>query len=655
MTAGPLLLMPMASRRLRGAATPERAGPVVVPVNMGARWRLKRLRAGAMEHLPAAWMGAINKRALEARAACPYVWDKDRVEGDTWAHWLREYAGGDAGQGLGAVAADMTDAALRDRADLLAKRAQALRFCVHAGPDGEPMGAWGAWANLCDWAARHGGCIDLAGRVRSLDAWRARVCCARWWRGQLRRVAARLYERGAVALGLVGAAVGAWYCSDRAVKRRMCQLAANAAAMRASVIESARGQRMSLHDAASLSVSNRAIRRGELMTRIKGCEVWADARGLAGLFVTLTCPSRFHASRKGGGANPRFDGSTPDQAQAWLCRQWARARAALGRKGWRVMGFRVAEPHHDGCPHWHMLLWCEVAHAQGVQDTLRRYWLQDGGDEPGAKKHRLTVVPMLAGMAAGYIAKYIAKNIDDHKLAGGHLDDGGAGDAWATGPGAGDAGQSLGAVQAGLFDGREVRPCDRVDAWASLWRIRQFQAVGQPPVTVWRELRRTEHQAACAGSDALVLAWDAAHRRRGKPANWADYMRHQGGAMLRRKDYRFCTWALEKDKPGRYGVEREKWVCGVLDKRAGHRLPVTPTRRERWGGAGFSEARSADPWTRFNNCTRAGGGHNKKAQGAGLAAAQAAKNAGVLYVEGGIDALPGAAWARVQAGDWLAL
>lgn len=563
------------------AGLPEQVGPVSVPFRAGPDGRFRMLRGAVAEHLPKAWAGKIHALARAARASVA-KWEGDRAAGDVYAHWLQRYAGADG--------ADLSEDGVRDRAETIAARAQALHFA----PGPEPWGALRALDRVIEFAAGYGGTIKPTKALYSLQSWVARVCCVRWWRRVLRRWVAQQYETGAIELGAVGANAGQWYCSDRAVKRRMQQVRANEAAMRAAVVQSESGQKMTLWDVAQTTVSNKAIRRGELMTRIKGCEQWADAQGLAGLFTTNTCPSRFHSQRKGGGANPAYDGSTPADAQRWLCTQWARLRAKLARDGLPIVGFRVAEPHHDGCPHWHMLIWCATENVARVSELMREYWLKDCGEEPGAQQYRVAIKAMQSGMAAGYIAKYIAKNIDDA-----HIDK--HGDEWANGL----------TVGPDLLGDMEVKPCARVEAWASLWRIRQFQAIGQPPVTVWRELRRVPEQAAAAGSDAMVRAWLSVHREGARLANWHGYMQAQGGAMLARTDYRFCVRRLERDKAGRYETVREKWACGVLDSQQREATAVAPTRRERWGADGFAAQRRAVPWTRFNNCTR----HNRAGVG----------------------------------------
>jgi hypothetical protein len=262
-----------------------------------------------------------------------------------------------------------------------------------------------------------------------------------------------------------------------------------------------------------------------------------------------------------------------------------------------------------------MLIWCHPDHVADVSQLMRDYWLADSGDEPGAADYRVNVKPMIAGMAAGYIAKYIAKNIDDANIDT-HGDDLAGG--MTVGP--------------DLLGDLEVKPCNRVEAWASLWRIRQFQAIGQPGVGVWRELRRVTAQAAAAGSDAFVRAWASVHKTRGHAANWGDYMREQGGAMLPRKDYRFCVHKISKDKKGRYETVREQWACGVLDLKAGA-MGVTPTKRERWGAQGFAAQRRVLPWTRLNNCT----GQNRKSVGVVSNHINRMAEFGVLDREGGFQ------------------
>lgn len=144
----------------------------------------------------------------------------------------------------------------------------------------------------------------------------------------------------------------------------------------------------------------------------------AAEAGHRGVFLTLTAPSRFHSSLRAGGKNPAYSGATPRDAQDWLCDKWAKARARLHRIGVGAYGFRIVEPHHDGCPHWHGILWAAPSQLWRLVLNIKRAWLKDGGDEPGALQHRCKALLMRGGEATGYVAKYIAKNIDDAHAVG---------------------------------------------------------------------------------------------------------------------------------------------------------------------------------------------------------------------------------------------
>lgn len=55
-------------------------------------------------------------------------------------------------------------------------------------------------------------------------------------------------------------------------------------------------------------------------------------------------------------------------------------------------GFRVAEPHHDGTPHWHILVFVKPEQREDLRETFSFYALQVDGDETGAQKYRFTGV-----------------------------------------------------------------------------------------------------------------------------------------------------------------------------------------------------------------------------------------------------------------------
>ena len=89
-----------------------------------------------------------------------------------------------------------------------------------------------------------------------------------------------------------------------------------------------------------------AVRRAELMVRIKGTEEYSKLLDHEAWFFTLTTPSRFHCSYKSGLPNPKYDGCTPKQANDYLNKQWSKARAQFACNFFACAGFDVED--HNG-------------------------------------------------------------------------------------------------------------------------------------------------------------------------------------------------------------------------------------------------------------------------------------------------------------------
>lgn len=533
------------------------------------------------------------------------------------------------------VAADAGDAAIVHQAKLSARDAERRIRNASLPFKADPVLKLSASLWAVEGWLRDLGLAEAWERLATRSIGRAvlaRAQCQYWWRRVLRGIHGRATEGVARAIGLVSKSAQP-YASDDAVRKVKGASRRNAGMMDSTIATNEHGQQFKLSTLAAKSTSTKEIRRCELMTRIAGFELLARDVGHVAYFLTVTTPSRMHAYRTRGHSrwsavpNRKFDGTTPDQAQRYLSKQWSLFRRAAGDAGLGLYGFRIAEPNHDGTPHWHMLFFMPAVTEKGVPaglklwELLRRYFLCNkggDGDEPGAAKHRITIkkIDWSVGSAAGYIAKYISKNIDGH------------------------------AIEKDLLGDDAVAASQRVEAWARTWGIRQFQQIGGAPVGVWRELRRLHREQAEAseliaqGLEAVNITADrdpnASDIGRQKTAahGWQGYTTLQGGPNVKRKALRMRLQRDETGEIGRYGEVMPARVVGVVaesvervETPAFGIVPATvATRRIRrevesercaWvvstvAGATLALARvlalagseAARPWSPVNNCTR---------------------------------------------------
>lgn len=362
----------------------------------------------------------------------------------------------------------------------------------------------------------------------------ARCLEPKTWRKSIEKNYTRSAENHLRKIGFIGRG-GMLYCSDLAVAWYRGKMRAQEAYLRSRTVDDGAGTQLELWDVHQKSLSNKSNRRTELMTRMRGFDDYAKAAGDVATFFTLTCPSAFHArsADRGGRAsrhNELFAGFSVRESQAWLSKIWARARAALAKKEITIYGFRVAEPHHDGTPHWHMVLFCAPRDRDALCELLRSKWLSEFADEPGALVHRsqAKIIDPAKGSATGYLSKYISKNID----------------GFGVESEASDEDDSTALTDSAL----------RVTAWASLHGLRQFQQIGGPPVGPYRELRRQRTPVDLPTIEPIRMACDD-HR-------WAEYIVLNGGIEAGRLG-KIRPWTRRTGELNAYGEVKAAEVAGV--------------------------------------------------------------------------------------------
>ncbi|HEJ0095000.1 TPA: replication endonuclease [Citrobacter freundii] len=415
----------------------------------------------------------------------------------------------------------------------------------------------------------------------------ARMLCADWWYRKLWQMRCEWREEQLRAVCLVNKKASPYVSYETVIHKRE-QRRKSLEFFRSHELVNEDGDALDMEDVVNASSSNPAHRRNEMMACVKGLELIAEMRGDCAVFYTITCPSRFHATLNNGRPNPKWTSATVRQSSDYLVDTFAAFRKAMHKAGLRWYGVRVAEPHHDGTVHWHLLCFMRKKDRRSITALLRKFAIREDREELGTNtgpRFKSELINPRKGTPTSYIAKYISKNIDGRGLA----------------------------KEISKETGRTLRDsAEHVSAWASLHRVQQFRFFGIPGRQAYRELRLLAGQAARVHSerkagapvldnprlDAVLAAADA--------GCFATYIMKQGGVLVPRKHHLVRTAYELNDEPSAYGDHGIRiygiWSPIVEGKICTHAMKWKKVRKAVDVQEAVADQGACAPWTRGNNC-----------------------------------------------------
>ncbi|MGF2431197.1 replication endonuclease [Klebsiella sp. 2-N_Kleb.] len=415
----------------------------------------------------------------------------------------------------------------------------------------------------------------------------ARMLCADWWYRKLWQMRCEWREEQLRAVCLVNKKASP-YVSYEAVIHKREQRRKSLEFFQSHELVNADGDTLDMEDVVNASSSNPAHRRNEMMACVKGLELIAEMRGDCAVFYTITCPSRFHATLNNGRPNLKWTSETVRQSSDYLVDTFAAFRKAMHKAGLRWYGVRVAEPHHDGTVHWHLLCFMRKKDRRTLTALLRKFAIREDRAELGnntGPRFKSELINPRKGTPTSYIAKYISKNIDGRGLA----------------------------KEISKETGKSLRDsAEHVSTWASLHRVQQFRFFGIPGRQAYRELRLLAGQAARAQGnkkagapvlenpqlDAVLAAADV--------GCFATYIMKQGGVLVPRKNHLIRTAYELNDEPGTYGDHGIRiygiWSPLVEGRICTHAMKWKMVRKVVDVQEAIADQGVRAPWTRGNNC-----------------------------------------------------
>ncbi|MCJ8350741.1 replication endonuclease [Moritella sp.] len=400
-------------------------------------------------------------------------------------------------------------------------------------------------------------------KTEDLEVSIRKMICDEWILRQLLSLRTYYIEYCQVALGRVGKGKHqSTMISDISYKNwTAAQRKAMAFIKSMCLVNEETGERYDLEEVVKRTTSNPKNRHTEMMVQARGFEDLAVSREYIGLFFTWTLPSKYHRN------SDKWDGSSIKKGARRLMYLWGVVRATLQKAKLDYFGFRVSEPHKDGCCHAHYFMFCHPENADALIEVMQHYATQEDRAELGGDiTPRFTVkkADPRQGGATAYIAKYIAKNITGNFLP--------------------ESDAELNAFKA--------------RAWSSTWRIKQFQSFGGVAVTKWRTVRRAK-KIDVEFDDECLEMFNHADKSR-----WAKFCETAGKAKL----------VIEKSI-NRYGETRRKvlgfsWLCKTILTTNGNFKLMSKSDLARADEA--LKSSGATSWSTENNCNQPRGEVVKK-------------------------------------------
>ncbi|EIA1304981.1 replication endonuclease, partial [Vibrio vulnificus] len=158
----------------------------------------------------------------------------------------------------------------------------------------------------------------------------------------------------------------------------------------------------------------------EMYIELKALEKLAVEKKMTWLFITLTCPSRYHSNPNNG--NCSYRGATIKEAKNYLQERFRYFVKRTHKPKYshlkfsidNAFGKKILEAHQDATPHFHVILFCHESNISDYKELFSEVFGEKGLDirQAGYDENNNKIADKDIASAASYVCKYLLKQFD---------------------------------------------------------------------------------------------------------------------------------------------------------------------------------------------------------------------------------------------------